>query len=451
MPEVIRTTHSIALALIAALGTFGCASLPNGEEIVADSLRERTSLAAAAPETSPAPSEDELVALALRNNSTFRAALADLGIAEADWMRAGALPPLTFSVLFPLGSKQLEYAAKLPLDVLWLRSKRVASAKHDWEATAQTVVQHGLDLVRDVRVACADAAAAVAVQRGGAEADSDAYDAYADYAERRFRAGALPAALVTQAVLRAAARSDQRANDGAALAIAAARLAELTQTDPRASECFSRESTSPPDDALPALDGLVADALAARPDLRAAELAVEAAGERAGLARREIFQLIAVFDANGSGSDAEFGPGAELAIPLDGGRPARARADAALAKAGASYQAAVQRVTREVREAHARAEAAALTAHAWREERLPALETWAERAVAAQRAGAADVGAVYEAEIARYEGQRGAALALAAWRRARAELERAVGHRLAFAPASEPAPPVTTSPGAQQP
>ncbi len=443
-----RFVRSVGCAALAA-AALACASPPDGAARVNTALAERTGAdrSAAAPDANELLDEDALVAQALRNNAQFRVALADLGIAEAEWLRAGALPPATFSMLFPLGPKQLEYAAKFPVDVLWLRPKRVAAARRDWEAAAETVVQNGLDLVRDVRVACADAGAAFSVYDDWWEMDSDAYRAYADYAERRFRAGGLPAQQVAQARLRAAAASDRRASDKAALAIAHARIAELTQHDPHRTRCFSAHTVAPPE-ALPEVEALIADALAARPDLRAAELALEAAGERAGLARREIFQLVAVFDANGSGGNAELGPGLELPVPLDGGRAARALADAKLARVSASYQAAVQRITREVREGHARAEASASAARQWREERLPAVEVWTRRTDAAHRSGSVDIGAVFEAAIAENEGRREAALAFAAWRRARAELERAVGRRLELgeAPAAESSPTTPVKP-----
>lgn len=438
-------TRSFAATVV--LVAAGCASPPDGKARVDAALAERvaapaaTSAGAAAED---ARSEDALVVLALRNSPQFRAALADLGIAEAEWLRAGALPPLTFSMLFPLGPKQLEYAAKFPVDALWLRPKRVAAARRDWEATAETVVQHGLDLARDVRVACADARAAFQIRDVELDVHEDPYRASAEYAERRFRAGGLSAEQVARAQLRSAVASDRREADAAALEIAAARIAELTLEDARATHCFSSAHVAPPE-ALPAVDALLADALAARPELRAAELALEAAGERAGLARREIFQLVAVFDANGSGRSAEHGPGVELPIPLDGGRASRALSDALVARAAASYETTVQRVLREVREAHARAEAARSAAQKWRRERLPALEAWAERAGAARRNGATDAGGVAEAAIAAYEGRREAALAEAAWLHARAELERAVGHRLALDAAAAMTTPTTSS------
>lgn len=105
-------------------------------------------------------SEDELVTLALWNNAAFQEVLADLGLSRADLVQAGMLPNPTLSVLFPVGAKPLEVTAKYPLEIFWLRPRRVATAKLDYERTAQRLVQSGLDLIRDVRVAFADLALA---------------------------------------------------------------------------------------------------------------------------------------------------------------------------------------------------------------------------------------------------------------------------------------------------
>jgi outer membrane protein, heavy metal efflux system len=64
------------------------------------------------------------------------------------------------TLLLPWGPKQLEFTASLPLEVFWQRPHRVAAAKVDLERVAESLVQTGLNLVRDVRVAHADLALA---------------------------------------------------------------------------------------------------------------------------------------------------------------------------------------------------------------------------------------------------------------------------------------------------
>src|SRR5262245_21113423 len=71
--------------------------------------------------------EREAVAVALWNNPAFQEALADLQIQRAELVQAGLLSNPVLSVLFPLGPKQLEFAAKMPLEALWLRPGRVAA------------------------------------------------------------------------------------------------------------------------------------------------------------------------------------------------------------------------------------------------------------------------------------------------------------------------------------
>ncbi len=100
-------------------------------------------------------SEDELVSLALWNNAAFRATLADLGLFRADLVQAGMLPNPTFSMLVPWGAKPLELTLRYPLEIFWLRPQRVELAQLDVEQTSQRLVQTGLDLIRDVRIAYA--------------------------------------------------------------------------------------------------------------------------------------------------------------------------------------------------------------------------------------------------------------------------------------------------------
>lgn len=102
-------------------------------------------------------SSEDAVAIALWNSPAFQAELAQLGIARADLAEAGALPNPTLSPLLPVGTRAAEASVVLPVAWLWHRPYRVAAAKLDVERTARGLVQTGLDLIRDVRVAHADA------------------------------------------------------------------------------------------------------------------------------------------------------------------------------------------------------------------------------------------------------------------------------------------------------
>jgi cobalt-zinc-cadmium efflux system outer membrane protein len=106
----------------------------------------------------------------------------------------------------------------------------------------------------------------------------------------------------------------------------------------------------------PNLDELLALASAARPDLRAAELAIEVAGASAGLEKAKIVDLVAALDVNGQSTQLfEIGPGVLLTIPIfNQNQGGRARAATELEQASWTYIATLQRITADVRSAHAR-------------------------------------------------------------------------------------------------
>ena len=116
----------------------------------------------------------------------------------------------------------------------------------------------------------------------------------------------------------------------------------------------------------PAAD-LLKRALAARPDLRAAELAVEAAAARLGWEQSRILTLTAVLDANGQGSEGfEAGPGIDIGIPLfNRNQGGRLRAQSELQRASAAYVQLQQQVGLDVREASALFEQARQSRLAW--------------------------------------------------------------------------------------
>ena len=99
---------------------------------------------------------------------------------------------------------------------------------------------------------------------------------------------------------------------------------------------------------------LLTIAYAARPDIRAAEIAIEAAGKKLDWERSKIWSLTATLDANEEGKAGfEMGPGIQTTLPLfnrnDG---ARSRAMAEMEQAAKEYLAARQQIASEVRQAY---------------------------------------------------------------------------------------------------
>ena len=117
---------------------------------------------ATAPMPPDAPIDDgltsqEAVAIALWNSPSFQATLADLGIARADLVEAGLLRNPVFSLLFPVGPKQLEWTLQFPFEALWQRPRRVAAAQLNAQAVGERLVWDALSLVAQTRTAHADA------------------------------------------------------------------------------------------------------------------------------------------------------------------------------------------------------------------------------------------------------------------------------------------------------
>src|SRR5262245_22456161 len=104
--------------------------------------------------------EDEAVAIALWNNAALQAEMTALGLARADVIEAGLLRNPSLTMIFLFSSRILEAVANWPFEALWQRPKRVAAAKLEQERVGETLVSRALDLVRDVRLAYAEYAAA---------------------------------------------------------------------------------------------------------------------------------------------------------------------------------------------------------------------------------------------------------------------------------------------------
>jgi cobalt-zinc-cadmium efflux system outer membrane protein len=385
-------------------------------------------------------SEDEAVAIALWNNAAFQEAIATLGYQRSDLVQAGLLPNPVFSILFPIGPKQLEFTAKFPLEFLVLRHQRMRIAELECEKAAEALVQCGLDLIRDVKLDWAALSLARDRLRFGVESERIRAQ-IAEIAEARLRAGD-SSELETNAARIDAIRAREdivRSEHQVALAEGRlkARLGLLLVPPERDLEIAFAEAVEPP-----ACDwdsaSLMRGALAARPDLRAAELDMEEAGKRVGLAWWEILAVTGLVDANAKGKEGfEIGPGLEVTVPIfnqQGGKVARAETDVEVA--ARRYVTVRDRILLEVSEAHGTFLQAVQEIEGLRARVIPPLDEALRRCEKAYEAGEVSylfvLGAAKDLEDCRLRERE----VLAAFRRARADLERAVGRVL------EPEPPL---------
>jgi cobalt-zinc-cadmium efflux system outer membrane protein len=279
-------------------------------------------------------SADEARRIAVWRNPALYAELTALETAMADFdeARRPANPRAKF--LAPFDPRQLALIFLLPIDAIWQLPFRAEAANRELERVCESLVQLVLDAERDARVAHADAMLAHArVQTR--DAIYEAWEQALALAESRARAGDI--APVEAAAVRAetgvAREAQQRARYDATVA------------DARLLFVLGR-----PWEELPQLvDGVaqviaIADeaelaqrALAHRPELRAAEVAVHAAGARGKWERSRIASITATIDgqapAGGGGLNWSLGiDSAEL--PVFGRNPGGiGRADAAVQRA----------------------------------------------------------------------------------------------------------------------
>lgn len=375
--------------------------------------------------------EDEGVALALAHNAQFLEALADLGFTFADLEQARLIPNpvLTLLLPFPIGSKDGEATLRQLTDTIRFRKQRIAIAEIASRRVAERLVQNGLDLIRDVRVAFADLSAAR--RRVALVEETHAnQQKLAGLMQARLAAGdvsKLEVALIETEMVRLA---EDLPRQRALVDQLVARLQQLV-ADPGVTFAEAAPRTSLP----PAVDPLVRRALEARPEARAAVLAVQEAGRRARLADHEIISLTAVLDANFNPGDFELGPGADVSLPIFNKNEAnRARAKAEIERARRAYATVRDRIAREVREAEARARRAAEVLAAQRSKTLPLTADAEQRALKAHQLGEASLFVVLDARRQWLDARARELEADAEVRRAWAELERAVGERVTATP-----------------
>lgn len=416
-----------------------CAHSPHNRAYVSKSLAERTDHDISAITQSEAfklpekisltdgLAEDEAVAIALWNNAQFQADLTELGFARADLIEAGLLRNPMLSLLFPLGPKQLEATLSLPIDLLWQRPKRVAAAKLDAERVAENLIQHGLDLARDVMIAHADLAL-TDERKNLAEENARVQQEVANITAARLRAGDISELEVSAARLEALraqeifVRRTQEADNAKARFMA---LLGFGLRDTTFTLVPTTESELP---ARPFVE-LTNAAFASRPDLRAAELAIEAAGKRLGWERTKIFTLTGVLDANGAGKEGlEMGPGAQIELPLfswNNGKTARAQAQ--IEQAARQYLAVKHRIALEVKTAYTDYLAAQRALALCRGQWVPAATEAANHAQKAYSAGEVSYLFVLESNRQLLDGRLREAEAAADLQRAEARLNYSVG------------------------
>ncbi len=432
--------------VLAALGgaLAGCASSPFDRDWVGREIERASGHAMGDPTQAPslppglrdlgALDEEQAVAVALWNNPAFGAEIAQLGFSRADLADAGTLPNPTLSFLFPIGPRQLELSVVAPISALVQMPFRVKAAKLDVERVARGLVQRGLDVARDAKIAWAEVEAAKARALARKEM-ARGWQAVAKIARARAVAGEAPSVEADTAEAAAADALDQHERAQMDHFVATQRLRLLLGLG-RAplGEGIGTRST-PPDERDPADDKVLLDvALASRPDLRAAEISVEAAGGRAGWEKSRIFALLGRFDVKPigtkGGAPLQPIPGFQVDLPIfNWNQGGIGRAEAELAQAALRHRALQEAVATDLRVARALLVQALASLRRFRETVLPLLERAAETALQGFTTGDQPYLVVLDVTRRREEARLRLIDLEAEVRRARASLDRHVGRR----------------------
>jgi cobalt-zinc-cadmium efflux system outer membrane protein len=386
-------------------------------------------------------SEDEAVVIAIWNNAAYQELLAELGITKAEVIEAAQLTNPRLWTVFPVGVKQLEFTLYVPLEAIWLRPRRLAAARFKSHETASRLVQDGLDLIRDVRVAYAELAHARDRLRI-AEEGVHLTGRIAELALARVRAGSASELDASTARIDQLRQMQKAAALEHEVELARQHLRYLLGIDAGEIRLDPIELRVMGELAYDA-DALVDEALSVRPDLQAAESAYQAAEQRLAVARRDVMRVSAMLpDANQRGDKGfEAGPGLDLTIPIfHQNQGAIARAEAEVDKAGRRYRALCDTIALEVRQAYTQYFQARESLRMSSAEIVPSVEDAIAKAEKAYLSGGSSLLLMLETSRQLLDSQERRAEAAAQLRRAAAQLERSVGWSVLETPAAEPAP-----------
>ncbi len=387
-------------------------------------------------------SEDEAVAIALWNNPAFQAELAALGLARADVIEAGQLRNPNLTLIFPFSVRVLEAVAQWPFDALWQRPRRVAAAKLELSRTEETLGAMALDLVRDVRLAYADSLLAESRSRISTDAARERRE-IAVIVNAQFRAGEISELETNASRLDASLAEEQAARFSNEATVARIRLNSLlgfasdappftlapSKPVPPPTIVLAGNASTPISDPI---GELIKQAFDARPELKAAELAIVAAGQRAKWERSKILTVSAIAKEYGKGANGfEQGPGLLIDLPIfNRNQGAISRAEADIERAAKQLAAMRHRVALEVQQAYTQLQQERQSLERWQTSVQPQIQEELRRTERTYAAG--DVAyllvlqttqRVTDARLREVELQ-------AAQARAAAHLERSIGRRL---------------------
>ncbi len=377
-------------------------------------------------------SEEDAVTIALWNSSALQSTLRELGLAQADLLDAGLFRNPSFQVLFPVAAKPFEFVLQWPIETFWQRPRRMAAARSKVSQVSETMIQAGLDVARDARIAHAELA--LAARRSAAAAEAmQLRQRIAELTRKRLEAGDIGELEANAADVDVRLMSETAGRFAREAELARERL-RMALGLRGTTETLSAIETAVETHSPPELGDLLKRAMEARPDLRAAEYAVETALRNAKWERSRVFSLVAPLlsvKETGSPTKTRTGPGLQAELPIvNRNQGGIKRADVEAERAAVLYLAERDRVEAEVREARVQLIQALESLDLIRTELIPAVDAGIRLAEKAYSQGDASFLSTLEANRRIYDVQLREAEAIASVRRARARLEHGIGRKL---------------------
>jgi len=392
-------------------------------------------------------SEDEAVLTALSNNSAFQSTLALLGAAGGDAVQASLLANPQFLTYFPTGAKEGQYTLYAPIESYFLRPARVKVANREYRRVGEQLVQNGLNLSRDVRIAYADWALAKAQTDLAIEAQ-EIRDAISKLTDDRLKDGEISELETIAAKVDALNATATLGVQRMSINIAEARVATLIGL-PQLQQPLIPGELSEPTMPVQSEEDLIEEALTCRPDLHSAKWAVAAAGERSKLSRWLWWRLDGVLDARSGPAFNGVGSGLRFDVPIfNRNQGGILRADWELNAALHNRDAISDQIVADVRTAYRQLQQAHENLVILKQEVEPALIDALQIAKKGFEDGGSDYLIVLQATT-QYLTAKGQILTqTAACNRAGAELERSVGRSLIAPPLAAEEVLAATSPPA---
>ena len=373
---------------------------------------------------------DAAVAVALRNNALFQQTLADLRIAAGDLTTAGLLPNPEFFYTFSAPDKPFRYLFDMPIEAIWLRPIRVASAGHDSASAGQRLTQAGLDLMRDVRNA--HAASLLARDRlRVAQESAKIRGRVAELAAKRLEVGDISPLESATAKIDALQAEQDVARVAYDVPVADEALKNLLGVG-RLRAPLGLESLPPPALVKFDVDALTDEAVSTRADALAADEAIAAAEVRVKFARVGWVRLLGILDGtSGRKTGHELAPGFRVTVPIFNQNQGNLeRAEAEFERAVRARQTVAYQIILDVQRAHLQYQQAYAELDLLLTKVRPEVEAAIRRSQAAYQEGDVNYLIVLQSTQQLIDSRLREAVLRAAARQAFSELERAVGRRL---------------------